>query len=168
MLSWFARLFAPRTDTPETRPPLPSVPAPALKVGLRPGPIDRRGRFRPARQTKRFICAVVGESFRNDDGTSRQDIIRRCAVGEPVLLVPEPLNRYDRNAIAVRRAATGEQLGYLRREVAARLVDDLADDYTASAFIYRIGNADPQIPLGVFLSVALTCRRDGISRARAG
>lgn len=59
------------------------------------------------------ILSVVGESFENDDGTSRQEIIAQLDEGDPIELRPEPKNPYDPNAIAVfsRRG----QIGYIGR-----------------------------------------------------
>ncbi|WP_298187823.1 HIRAN domain-containing protein [uncultured Pseudomonas sp.] len=66
-----------------------------------------------------FFCAIAGESFENEDGTSRQDIIRKHAKpGMQVHLQREPENPHDTNAIA---AYLGDhQIGYLRSEVAER------------------------------------------------
>jgi hypothetical protein len=58
-----------------------------------------------------FTIEVKGESYRNDDGTSRQDIIRRCQVEEPINLIYEPHPK-DKNAVKVCRL-NGEQLGYI-------------------------------------------------------
>lgn len=63
-------------------------------------------------EKRAFYLQVHGITHRNDDGSSRQRIIRECAVGEELELVPEPDNPYDSDAIKVCRK-TGEQLGYL-------------------------------------------------------
>ena len=63
--------------------------------------------------TRTFLMAVAGESFANADGTSRQRIIARCAVGEPIVFVREVGNPYDRYAVKVVRERTGECLGYV-------------------------------------------------------
>jgi hypothetical protein len=68
----------------------------------------------------RFHTKIAGVSHRNRNGTSRQKIIARCKVGEPVLFVPEPSNPYDPNAIALFRQ-NGEQLGYLGADLAERI-----------------------------------------------
>ena len=52
-------------------------------------------------QTKTKRLPVVGVSHRNNDGSSRQDIIRQIEVGEPLDLVREPTNMYDTNAVMV-------------------------------------------------------------------
>lgn len=64
-----------------------------------------------------FHTKVVGVSFNNSDGQSRQRIIGKCSVGEHVYLAPEPDNPYDHDAILVCRS-NGEQLGHLNRELA--------------------------------------------------
>jgi hypothetical protein len=106
-----------------------------------------------------FICAVVGESFPNDDGSSRQEIIQRCLEGEWLLLVPEPNNPFDPNAIAVRRASNREQIGYLKRDVAASLTEDLENQFAATAIIHAIRGGGPGMLLGVSIIVTLTDAR---------
>lgn len=64
-----------------------------------------------------YTFAVVGESFKNDDGTLRQKIISAMCPGESVLLKREPDNKYDTNAVAVLNAG-GRQIGYLKSAVA--------------------------------------------------
>lgn len=51
----------------------------------------------------------VGVSFGN-----RQEIIKKTAVGEPLLVVREPTNPVDPNAVAV-LTIRGEQLGYVKK-----------------------------------------------------
>jgi hypothetical protein len=65
----------------------------------------------PTDGIREFCLAVHGESHRNSDGSSRQKILRRCQVGEPIEPVLEPDNLYDSDAVKVCRA-NGEQLGY--------------------------------------------------------
>jgi len=62
-----------------------------------------------------FYQSVHGESFDNDDGTSRQAILSRCVAGDPVELVPEPSNPFDPNAVAVIVPGKG-MIGYLPRD----------------------------------------------------
>lgn len=81
-------------------------------------------RLKPARQpasqgheTDGFFgipCSVAGESFSNDNGTSRQSIIAHLNPGDPVIFVPEPSNPIDRNAVAV--FSSGGQIGYLPKD----------------------------------------------------
>lgn len=73
----------------------------------------------------------------NPDGSDRQEIIRRCKVGERLNLVREPSNRHDRNAIALRRQ-NGEQLGYINSELAEELCEWLKQEKRVTATISDI------------------------------
>lgn len=83
-----------------------------------------------------FLAKVVGVTFRNRDGSCRQEILSRCRAGEKVQLLPEPDNPADTNAIAVVRE-NGEQIGYLesklRRPIAGRIkaMMESGDDFQA-------------------------------------
>jgi hypothetical protein len=63
-------------------------------------------------ETRRFYMQVHGIFHKNDDGSSRQKIIKSCTVGEEIDLIPEPENSFDTDAVKVCRK-NGEQLGYL-------------------------------------------------------
>lgn len=69
----------------------------------------------PAMSTDRlqkpfFLSEVRGTWYWNGDGSSRQKIIRDCAVGEELRLMPE-LDRFGALAVKICRES-GEQLGY--------------------------------------------------------
>lgn len=93
-----------------------------LKIKLMPlipgDPPKRRG---AKRVTRRFETRIAGLDYANRDGSDRHEILSTCKIGEDVNLVREPNNSHDENAIMVVRK-NGQQLGYLRREVAKRLV----------------------------------------------
>jgi hypothetical protein len=74
-----------------------------------------------------YFAQVHGITHKNADGTSRQDIIEGCREGEELALVPEPTNRFDRDAVKVCRA-NGEQLGYWAAD--GRMAGDLASGWT--------------------------------------
>lgn len=78
--------------------------------------IARRDRIphKKSAPARTYHQSVHGESFNNDDGTSRQAILARCFAGDDVDLVPEPTNRFDHDAIAVVVRGKG-QIGYLPR-----------------------------------------------------
>ncbi len=59
-----------------------------------------------------FSVSVVGVTYSNEDGTSRQELLSRCQRGEGVLLRREPHNPHNRWAVAVHKE-TGEQIGYV-------------------------------------------------------
>jgi hypothetical protein len=100
---------------------------------------------------RHFFGSVAGESFRNDDGTDRQAIIAGIRAGEPLELIAEPDNPHDENAIKVLRE-DGKQIGYVKRSLAARLVDDLSD---FRAFVAGIGRGRDGRYLGVSLLIVV-------------
>lgn len=57
---------------------------------------------------------VAGVSFNNDDGTSRQEILKRCTTGESIRLIHAPMPGHE-FAVKVLRE-NGEQLGYIPSE----------------------------------------------------
>ncbi len=116
-------------------------------------PPPRRG----AKKAGRFVCAVVGESYVNADGTARQDIIARLAKGDPITFVPEPDNPKDAEAVKV-MSHLG-QIGYLRSAVAGRLNEQLRAGASASAVVQRIGSGPDTPAKGVFLTVTIRAPR---------
>ena len=66
-----------------------------------------------------FHTKVVGVTFNNDDGTSRQAIIERCKPGEDIIFKPVPTKEYP-DAIGVFNKR-GEQLGHLGAELASEI-----------------------------------------------
>lgn len=66
---------------------------------------------------KDFHTKVVGVTFNNDDGTSRQSIIMNCEAGEYIIFKLMPTAEYP-DAIGVFNKR-GQQLGYLSAELAA-------------------------------------------------
>lgn len=77
---------------------------------------------------------VVGTTFRNDDGTSRKEIIvNRLSSDDTVTLKREPDNKYDRYAVAV--MTEYGQIGYVGKEYARILAEYMDNGRT---FISRI------------------------------
>lgn len=66
-----------------------------------------------------FDIHVAGVTFDNENGTSRQVIIRLCKVGDPLILKHVPVDQ-DANAVQVLRE-NGDQVGYLPREIATEI-----------------------------------------------
>ena len=50
---------------------------------------------------KNVRLKVVGVTFTNEDGTSRQSIIKELKQSDTITLRREPTNKFDTNAIAV-------------------------------------------------------------------
>lgn len=59
-----------------------------------------------------YLVGVRGELSQNDDGTSRQNIIKELKVGQQVSLVADGMNKYNGNTIAV-FAEDKKQIGFL-------------------------------------------------------
>lgn len=66
---------------------------------------------------------VVGVTFKNDDGTSRRDIILNMNKTADVWLEREPDNQYDPNAIKV--MTHDGQIGYIGKDYAAILAEKI-------------------------------------------
>lgn len=66
-----------------------------------------------------FNTKVVGVTFGNDDGSSRQAIIKNCKAGEDIIFKPVPTAEYP-DAIGVFNKR-GQQLGHLNAELAAEI-----------------------------------------------
>jgi single-stranded-DNA-specific exonuclease len=67
---------------------------------------------KPQPETARsFFTKVAGVTFEG-----RQRVVARCSVGEPLVLVRDPENRFDKGAIKVMRS-NGEQLGFIPAHV---------------------------------------------------
>ena len=75
------------------------------------------------------------------DGELRQRQIKRMRDGEPVSLIREPDNRYDRSAIAVYHRS-GQQLGYLKESRARHLAAGLDAGRMLEARAWVMGDAD--------------------------
>lgn len=68
-----------------------------------------------------YESKVVGVSKDNDDGSSRQEIIKREVEEDDQLgLELEPDNEFDKNAVKV-LSRNGNQIGYLKRDLAEKV-----------------------------------------------
>lgn len=77
--------------------------------------------------SRNFHGKVVGVTFDNSDGTSRQALIKKhCRAGMAIELRPEPNNPADPNAVGVWLPAG--QIGYIE---GGRLAGDLSDHLRA-------------------------------------
>ncbi|MGA8221782.1 MAG: HIRAN domain-containing protein [Candidatus Acidiferrales bacterium] len=107
-------------------------------ASLRHPVLDDRAAFHtesPSRTNRVFFQQVHGINYKNDDGASRQAIIGRCCEGEELVLVPEPTNPYDPDAVKICRR-NGEQLGYWPAD--GRMAHDLANGWTYRVTIDEI------------------------------
>ena len=82
-----------------------------------------------------FHTRVVGVTYDNDDGSSRQEILSRCLIGEPVSFYWHTFN----GAPACAVISDHGQIGYLSANLAADLDRDYgSDDYCFMAHISSI------------------------------
>lgn len=100
-----------------------------------------------------YPLSVAGESFLNSDGSSRQEEIRRCRIGEPVTLELDPNNPYDSNCIKV-ISARGIQIGNIARQQAEWLSEHIELGNHCSAVILDGGESESG-HFGVSLLVSL-------------
>lgn len=107
----------------------------------------------PGTPKRQWLVGLAGESHRNKDGSQRQEVIARCRVGERVLLLREPKNRRDGNAILVCRL-DGKGLGYIPADQAVRLADEIDGGAKFNAYIHAINGGGFGRPhLGVVVRV---------------
>jgi hypothetical protein len=85
-----------------------------------------------------FEAAVVGVELENQDGSIRQDIIARTEPGTETILVAQ---MGALKLAAVFSAATGEQIGYLPREVSNKIIRE-AKGYDYGSSIASISEPD--------------------------
>jgi len=88
-----------------------------------------------------FCTRVAGVTYENRDGSSRQEAIQNCRCYEQVYLEPEPDNPVDPNAIRVVRG-NGEQIGYLRADLAGEVANDLQQGWVFVAFVAAVLTPD--------------------------
>jgi hypothetical protein len=69
-----------------------------------------------------------------------------AAPGSPLVLYRDPGNEHDEHAIAVHLALTGEQLGWVPRDLAAELAPELDAGTVWSATVLRERRASPRDP----------------------
>lgn len=112
-----------------------------------------------------FHTKVAGVSHRNDDGTSRQEIIADCVPLERLLLDHNEQNPHDPNAVRVCRQ-NGEQIGFLNAGLAEEAVRRSGQGYRYAAFVKNITGGGGDAPtLGVNLLIVVA--DPGVSDAEA-
>lgn len=86
------------------------------------------------------LTSVAGVRYKNDDtGVERQSIIKRTKEGERLMLIPDELNKYDRDAVKVVRLS-GEQIGFLDTDLALEIKARLNQRLRVDAKIKRISD----------------------------
>lgn len=70
---------------------------------------------------KNVKLKVVGVTFNNPDGTSRQEILSKLNTNSLVMLEREPDNKFDKNAVKV--VTMFGQVGYIGKDYASILAE---------------------------------------------
>jgi len=86
---------------------------------------------------RHLFAKVAGVTFPNDDGSERQEIIRRCKPGEQLALRPDAYNEYSIFATQVVRR-NGEQLGHAPEYLAERIVNEIEDGYNVVGVLTNV------------------------------
>jgi len=97
-----------------------------------------------------FELSVVRDRETNPDGQPRQEIIRTLEVGDPVVLVPEPV---DAGEHEIRVVAGGGTIGYLPPNRVTALVAMLAAAVSARSEISYVGEVDDVFTAWVVVAV---------------
>jgi hypothetical protein len=94
--------------------------------------------------------SIVGESFFNPDGSSRQEIIATLVDGESVFLLRESTNAFDPEAVAVCVMRGNDdllQIGYLSRPDATVYATLIDAGMAAMGDVAFVGGGDEAFPL---------------------
>ncbi|MBN1556186.1 MAG: HIRAN domain-containing protein, partial [Phycisphaerae bacterium] len=106
--------------------------------------------------------SVVGVTFDNDDGSSRQDILATCESFQPLRLEHEEHNPYDANAIAV-CTKDGRQIGHLSRDLAADVWWRMQHHFTYAAIAADINHRTEDRPT-IGMNLLVLVARPGVSQ----
>ena len=112
------------------------------------------------RRVNTFHTKLAGVTYSNSGSNieSRQKIIRdllragRLGTGQELRLVQEPTNPYDNHAVAV-FGPDGRQLGYLPKEVARRVFDDMNRGSVYKAYVSDVTGGSVSMAYGVNVKV---------------
>ena len=65
---------------------------------------------------KSFFTKIVGVSYLNEDGSSRQELIKSCSIGEKLVISKDINNKFSKNAIKISKVYNS-QLGFLSEDL---------------------------------------------------
>ena len=113
-----------------------------------------------------FFSKIAGVSYKNDNGTERQKILRKMknegCKGEKLYLQLDPNNQYDKNAVKVLNQ-DNEQLGYLKHDVAMEISERLKRGEKVTVVVSEITGGDNGTSLGCNIKIILDKQRPQIS-----
>jgi hypothetical protein len=134
-------------------------------------PLDEETQAWEAKWKKCLYANVRGVTFDSESGVSRQDIARKCSAGEELLLVREPNNGTDPNAIIVVRQGGVEDLGYLPQQMARILAPQMDRGAQAAARIIKVTGikpAKPTVGVNIVIGQNYAPRKKSAKRASDG
>lgn len=102
---------------------------------------------------------IVGVTRKNEDGTSRQELIAECYEGEELFLEREPDNEHDPNAISVWNEY-GEQLGYINKSLASELAPKMDKGMRIACFVTAVTGGDDDKSYGCNIKLILDPEED--------
>ena len=123
---------------------------------------NKKKRTRASLKPRSFLAKVVGVSYKNPDGSSRQEIIEYLDIGDELFLKHDPTNRYDKNAIQVLckehrffGPAIFLQIGFLDRCFAKIIAKHRKRGFLARARIKNLRGGTEEYPhIGVVVRVS--------------
>ena len=123
-----------------------SPPAPPPQAGMQI--VTDTGRAAWLAQWKKVMHSkVMGVAYNNDDGTSRQQFIRQCQVGELLDLVRDPDNPHSVNGTAIKIVRkNGEMLGHVQSEISEILAGQMDRGSKVEARITMLTGGTPDKP----------------------
>lgn len=102
---------------------------------------------------------VAGVSFANDDGTSRQDIIKGLTMGDRVLLVRDKENEHDFYAVQV-QTMDGEVIGWVPRQKSLRIAPQIDHGVLVVGMAASRGKARGKDMVGLNIDIMLFGEED--------
>ena len=104
------------------------------------------------RSVRHFFTKVVGTTYKNADGSSRQEIIDMLLTGEKLELENEDDNPVDPNAVAVHSECG--QVGYLSRSLAEQVLQGSDQGKRYMVFVKEITGEPPRHGVNLLVIVA--------------
>jgi hypothetical protein len=149
MFDFLKRLLSGRRPKkpPQLPPPLPpgflvqspiAAPVPPVKK-KRTSKAKKEKKPKPPRKPtcRYFHNKVAGASYDNEDGSSRQKIIKKLVVGEQLTPVHDPNNKHDKYAVMLVRQ-NRQQVGWLFSELAQQVMEEEKKGYRFVFFVSDI------------------------------
>ena len=127
----------------------PSTQAPGIVDDLfeNANEILARDDYASIAEADSFVTKAVGVTFEG-----RQDVVSQLQAGDELLLERDYENDYDPNAVAILRE-NGDQLGYIRRQIAAHIAPLMDEGVGYSARVLDVTGGEDDRSFGVNIQV---------------